>query len=221
MKYAKSKWNTVKRSPQKAHYDKAVIHAILDAVEICTVAFIVNGRALAQPINFGRKGETLYLHGSYKNRMTGALIESGKACLSVMLLDSMKLTRSAFHHSVNYRSAVIFGTVSELKSDAEKLEGLRSIINHFVPGRWAHCRHPNRKELDATRVLAIHIDSASAKIADAAPTDNKEDFDSDYWAGTLAVRQVYDAPRPVRNLKAGIELPAHVRDFYEKKKNGV
>ena len=217
MSYEKTELNTVKRGGHKARYDKMLIHEILDAVEVCHVAFNIEGRAQVQPVNFGRSGETLYIHGSPKNRMTRALIESGEACLSVMILDSMKLTRSAFHHSVNFRSVVVFGRVEELKSDEQKVEGLKTIINHFVPGRWEHCRPPTKKELKATRVIAIHIESASAKVADGEPTDEREDYDSGYWAGVIPVTTVYGYPRADSRLKPGLSLPGHVLDFYRAK----
>lgn len=218
MEYVKTDTNTVKRGRQKASYDKEVIHSILDANEICTVAFNIDGKAHVQPINFGRSGDYIYLHGSAKNRMTTALIDAGEICLSVMTLDAMKLTRSAYHHSVKFRSAVVFGEVRELTTEESKLEGLKNIINHFLPGRWEHCRQPNSKELKATRVLEIKITSASAKIADTPPQDEPEDYATDFWAGTIPVKMVYEYPIPDEKLKKSIELPSHVLDFYEKKK---
>ena len=220
MEYNKTPANTIKRGAKKASYDKAAIHAILDAAEICNVAFSVNGKAFVQPINFGRTGERLFMHGSLQNRMTNTIIEAGEVCLSVMHLDAMKLTRSAFHHSVNYRSAVIFGKVYELKTNEEKLEGLKSIINHFVPGRWDHCREPNENELKATRVIAIEIETASAKIADTPPNDNAEDYELDYWAGTIPIKTICEYPVADEKLKSGVKIPAHVLDFYEQRKSG-
>ena len=221
MSYEKTELNTVKRGGHKARYDKMLIHEILDAVEVCHVAFNIGGRAQVQPVNFGRSGETLYIHGSPKNRMTRALIESGEACLSVMILDSMKLTRSAFHHSVNFRSVVVFGRVEELKSDEQKVEGLKTIINHFVSGRWEHCRPPTKKELKATRVIAIHIESASAKVADGALVDDSADYESAYWAGVIPVKTVYGFPVADEKLREDMEIPAHVLDWYENKKSGI
>lgn len=218
--YSKSTSNTVKRGAKKSSYNKEEIHTILDASEICFVAFNVNGKAFVQPINFGRKEETLYIHGSLQNRMTNMLIESGEVCLSVMHLDSMKLTRSAFHHSVNYRSVVVFGKVRELLTNEEKLEGLKTIINHFVPNRWDYCREPNENEMKATRVIAIEIESASAKIADTPPNDNKEDYELDFWSGQIPIKNVCEFPVPDETLKDGIEIPQHVLDFYQKRKNG-
>ena len=218
--YLKSTESTVKRGAKKATYDKDEIHSILDASEICFIAFNVNGKAFVQPINFGRKGETLFLHGALQNRMTNMLIESGEVCLSVMHLDSMKLTRSAFHHSVNYRSAVVFGKVRELRTNDDKIEGLKAIINHFVPNRWDFCRLPSDNELKATKVIAIDIESASAKIANSPLNENKEDYDLNFWAGQIPVKTVCEFPVPDENLKDGIEIPQHVLDFYEKRKNG-
>ena len=217
MKYEKTELNKIKRGAKKASYDKKVINAILDASEICHIAFIFNDKPFVQPINFGRKDNKIYIHGSLNNRMTNALIESKEVCLNVMILDAMKLTRSAFHHSVNYRSVVVFGTVKELISKTEKLIGLKSIINHFVPNRWEHCRKPNDKELKATKVLEITIQSASAKIAATPPTDNKEDLTLDYWAGTIPVKTVLDQPIADEFMQEGVETPAHIMRFLRMK----
>jgi nitroimidazol reductase NimA-like FMN-containing flavoprotein (pyridoxamine 5'-phosphate oxidase superfamily) len=219
MEYKKTEKNKIKRGAAKASYDKEVIHSVLDATEICSIAFIHKGQAIVQPVNFGRSGEYIYLHGSLKNRMTNALIESGKVCLNVMLLDTMKISRSAFHHSVNYRSAVVFGSVKELKTDKEKLKGLKSIINHFIPNRWDHCRLPDQKELNATRVLEIRIETASAKIAGGPVNDTNKDKESNYWAGYIPVKTFYGNPVPAEDLKKDIEIPQHILDFYKKRKN--
>ena len=220
MKYKKTEENTVKRGFKKAHYDKIAVHTILDACEICTVAFTVNGLAHVQPINFGRSGEKIYLHGSLKNRMTNALIDSGRVCLSVTLLDAMKLSRSAFHHSVNYRSAVIFGKVRELLTHEEKLVGLKAIINHFVPNRWENSRLPDDKELKATKVIEIEIETASAKIADGSVSDKEKDKKLDLWAGQIPIKMICEYPIPESDLKEGTKIPAHVMAFYEKRKAG-
>ena len=218
MSFKQTEENTLKRGHKKASYDKQVVYDILDSNEICSVAFNVKGKAHVQPINYGRCNNRLYLHGHAKNRMTGALIEAGEVVLSVMILDAMKLTRSAYNHSVNYRSVVVFGKVRELASDQEKLQGLKCIINHFMPDRWDHCRAPNEMELKATRVLEIEIESASAKIADTPPTDEPEDYDSGFWAGMLPVRTVVDYPIADKTLAADMAIPDHVLDFYQRRK---
>ncbi|MCB1173109.1 MAG: pyridoxamine 5'-phosphate oxidase family protein [Leptospiraceae bacterium] len=217
MQFEKTDLNTVKRGAHKASYDKDTIYAILDAAVICTVAFNLDGRALLQPINFGRRQDCLYLHGSPKNRMTSALIEAGEATVSVFHLDAMKLTRSAFHHSVNFRSVNLFCAVRELESDAYKLQGLKTIINHFVPDRWQHCRPPNANELLATRVLELRIISASAKVADSPPQDNPEDLDLDYWAGQIPVRKICGDPIADPALPKDAPIPPHVLDYCQRR----
>jgi len=218
MKFKQTKLNKVKRGFKKANYDKNTIYSILDATEICHIAFIFNGKPFVQPINFGRKDDKIYIHGSLQNRMTNALLEAGEVCLNVMILDTMKLTRSAFHHSVNYRSVMVFGSVKELISDKEKLIGLKSIINHFVPNRWDYCRKPSENELKATKVLEISIETASAKIADKPFKDDKKDLDLDFWAGTIPVKTVVDYPIPDEFVKNKSQFPKHIIDFYKSKK---
>lgn len=220
MEYNKSDLNLVKRGAQKATYNKEEIYSILDSSLICTVAFVVDNRSFAQPINFGRKDDTIFLHGSLQNRMTNAIIEAGEASLNVFHLDSMILTRSAFHHSVNFRSAIIFGKVRELTTDKDKVEGLKSIINHFVPDRWDHCRFPKENELKATKVIAIDIETASAKIASAPLGDNKEDYELEFWSGEIPLKTICESIIPDDRLKDGIEIPKHVTDFYQKRKSG-
>jgi nitroimidazol reductase NimA-like FMN-containing flavoprotein (pyridoxamine 5'-phosphate oxidase superfamily) len=219
MKFKKSEINTVKRGAKKATYDKSEIYSILDETEICNIAFIYNKKPFVQPINFGRLDDKIYIHGSQNNRMTNALLETEEVCLNVMILDAMKLTRSAFHHSVNYRSVMVFGSVKELTSDKDKLKGLKTIINHFVPNRWEYCRKPNEKELKATRVLEITINTASAKIANTPPVDNKNDLNLDYWAGTIPIKKVYDFPISDKFIKNKAEIPNHILDFVKEKNN--
>ena len=220
MKFKKSEINTVKRGTKKATYDKSEIYSILDETEICNIAFIYNKKPFVQPINYGRLEDKIYIHGSQKNRMTNTLLETKEVCLNVMILDAMKLTRSAFHHSVNYRSVMIFGSVKELTSDKDKLKGLKTIINHFVPNRWEYCRKPNEKELKATKVLEITIKSASAKIANTPPTDKKDDLNLDFWTGTIPVKKVYDSPVPDEFMINDIEIPNHILDFIKEKNKG-
>jgi uncharacterized protein len=218
MEYRKTPNNTVKRGAKRASYNKKEIHGILDAHNVCFIAFMYEGKPFVQPISYGRKGETIFLHGSLQNRMTAAIIDTKEVCLNVTLLDGMLLTRSAFHHSVNYRSAVVFGETRELFSDEEKLEGLEAIINHFVPGRWDHCRKPNNNELKGTRVIAIDIVSASAKIKNAPPGDNKEDLDLDFWAGTIPVKMFCEMPVADEGIDPSAAIPDHVLTFYKAKK---
>lgn len=219
MQFEKSAINKVKRGAQKASYDKDTIYAILDETEVCHIAFLHEGKPFVQPINFGRNKDKIYIHGSNKNRMTNALVQAKEVCLNVMILDAMKLTRSAFNHSVNYRSAMIFGTVRDLTNNEDKIEGLKSIINHFVPNRWENCRKPDEKELNATKVLEIKIETASAKIANSPPSDKERDLDLDYWAGTIPVKTIYGTPMPDAYMKDKVTIPEHVLTFCKNKTN--
>lgn len=217
MEYPKSATNTVKRGAKKAAYDKATIYSILDATEICHVAFIADGHAMVQPINFGRKDDCIYLHGSLQNRMTSSILEAGQACVEVTLLDALKLTKSAFHHSVNFRSVVLFGKTRSLETNEEKLVALKAIVNHFVPDRWEHCRPPNEKELKATRVIAIAIETASAKVAAAPPTENKEDLPLPFWSGTVPVTQTFGTPTQNDTPECKqVPLPQHLKDHLDR-----
>lgn len=215
MEYAKEPRNTVRRGARKAHYDEKTIHAILDASDLCHIAFMVEGVPCVQPINYGRCGNKLYIHGSPKNRMTHALIDAGSVSLSVARVDAMKFTKSAMNHSVNFRSAVIFGKVRELTDDAEKLAGLKALINHFVPNRWQYCRPPTDKELLATRVLEITIESASAKVAEGPAQDKPEDMDLDYWTGLVPIQNVFGPPI---SLQENEDIPEHMLRFCEEGK---
>ncbi|MCV6628715.1 MAG: pyridoxamine 5'-phosphate oxidase family protein [Flavobacteriaceae bacterium] len=218
MEFPKSRINEVQRGKKKASYNQKEIYDILDSTEICHIAFLIEGRAMVQPINFGRFEDKIYLHGSLRNRMTQAIIDNELVSLNVMILDAMKLTRSAYHHSVNYRSVNIFGRSLELHDPNEKLKGLAAIINHFVPNRWEHCRPPNEKELLATRVVEIQIETASAKIAQGDSKDNKSDLSLPYWAGVLPVRQKIGTPIPAKDLDKDLATPQHILDFLNQKK---
>lgn len=215
MEFDKRKLNTIERGKNKASYDKKIIYSILDASEICHIAFVFDDTAFVQPINFGRIGDQLYIHGSHLNRMTSALIESKTVCLNVTILDALKLTRSAFHHSVNYRSAMVFGSVEEVLEPQKKIKALKGIINHFVPNRWAHCRPPSDAELKATRVLEISIDFASSKIANTPPKDNKDDLKLDFWAGTITVKKTLMPPIADQFMAHNTEVPKHILEFIE------
>ena len=218
MEFKKQEINEVKRGAKKATYDKKVIFSILDEAEICHIAFLHNGKAFVQPINFGRDDDKIYIHGSTKNRMTNVLLETKEVCLNVMILDAMKLTRSAYNHSVNFRSVMIFGSVRELTNNDDKIKGLKSIINHFIPNRWENCRKPNEKELKATRVLEIKIETGSAKIADTSPSDKKTDLDLKFWAGTIPVKTIYKEPIPDEFMKNDkTDMPHHILEFIKNK----
>ncbi len=185
--------NTVKRLPKRGHYDKETIFAILDEHFVCHLGWEVDGQPYLIPTAFGRKGVTLYVHGSSKSRMLSALTDGRPLCLVVTHIDGLVLARSAFHHSMNYRSAIIYGHAHEIEGE-EKKEALRIVSEQILPGRWDEVRLPTDLELKATTVLAIEIDAASAKIRTGPPADEEEDYDLPIWAGVLPVRLAFEDP---------------------------
>lgn len=191
--FQKSTLNTVKRLPKRGHYDKDTIYQILDQQFICHLAWEDQGQPYMIPTAYGRKEDTLYVHGSSKSRMLSALTDGRPLCLVVTILDGLVLARSVFHHSMNYRSAVIYGHAREIEGD-EKMEALRIISDQILAGRWDEVRPPNELEMKATTVLAIEIDTASAKIRTGPPGDDDADYDLPIWAGVLPMSVTYHDP---------------------------
>lgn len=185
---------TVRRLPKRGDYDRATINAILDEALICHIGFIAEGSPVVIPTIHARAGETLYVHGSAASRMLRTLREGVPACVTVTLLDGLVLARSTFHHSMNYRSVVIFGTAREVVDREEKLRALEAIVEHVAPGRSAVARPPNEEELRATMVLALPIEEASAKIRTGPPLDDADDYKLDVWAGVIPMRLVAGEP---------------------------
>ncbi|MFA1538314.1 pyridoxamine 5'-phosphate oxidase family protein [Actinomadura monticuli] len=199
----------VRRLPERSSADRSVLYGILDAGMICHLGVVVNGTPRVIPTGYGRLEDTLYLHGS-----TGArsLMEgpSQDVCVTVTHVDGIVLARSVFHHSINYRSAVIFGTPQRVTDTDAKLTGLRAITEQLAPGQWAAAREPNRKELAATTVLALPLSEASVKIRQGPPSDDGPDHALDVWAGVLPVRQAFGPPSPDPLLRPGIPVPGHI-----------
>jgi nitroimidazol reductase NimA-like FMN-containing flavoprotein (pyridoxamine 5'-phosphate oxidase superfamily) len=195
----------VRRLPQRAAYDKATVHAILDAGRICHVGFISGGRPCVIPMLYARSGDTVYLHGSNASRMLRALAAGTELSLAVTLLDGYVLARSAFHHSVNYRSVVVFGKALLVEDPMEKMEALRLVTNHVVPGRWEEVRVPNERELKGTTVLAVGIEEASAKVRTGPPVDDEADYELPVWAGVVPVSSEPGVPQPDGRVPAGVE----------------
>ena len=191
--FDKSPLNTVKRLPKRGSYDKETIFGILDEHFLCHLSWEVDGQPFTIPTAFGRKEEVLYVHGSSKSRMLAALADGRPLCMVVTIIDALVLARSAFHHSMNYRSVVIYGQAHEIEGD-EKMEALRIVSDQILPGRWDEVRLPTDIEMKATTVLAIEIDSASAKVRTGPPGDDAEDYDLPIWAGILPVHLSYDDP---------------------------
>ncbi|GGP96219.1 nitroimidazol reductase NimA-like FMN-containing flavoprotein (pyridoxamine 5'-phosphate oxidase superfamily) [Actinomadura coerulea] len=196
------------RLPERSSTDRSVLYEILDDGMICHLGLIVDGSPRVIPTAYGRLDDTLYLHGS-----TGASsLRAGPSqdiCVTVTHLDGLVLARSLFHHSINYRSAIVYGTPRPADGD-EKLTGLRVITEQLTPGQWDVARHPDRKELAGVSVLALSLDEASVKVRQGPPGDEEEDYALDVWAGVLPVTQTFGAPAPDPLLRPGIPIPGHI-----------
>ena len=203
----------VRRLPQRAVYDREVIHAILDEGFICHVGFAIDGQPYVIPTGYGRAGDTLYLHGSAASRMLRNLADGVRACVTVTLLDGLVLARSAYHHSMNYRSVVVLGTAVEVTGEGARLEALERISEHIIRGRWTDIRPPNALELKATSVLRLPIEEASAKVRTGPPVDDEEDYDLPYWAGVLPMRLEIGAPIADPRLRTDVGVPAAVSRY--------
>lgn len=204
---------TIKRLPKKGNYERAFIEQILDEGLICQVGFVVDGQPYVIPTAYGRIGNTLYIHGSPASRMLRTLQKGVEVCVSVTLLDGLVLARSALHHSMNYRSIVLFGTATIVDDPDQKMEALQSFTEHVVPGRWADVRPPSPQELAGTLVLSLPLTEASAKTRIGPPQDDEEDYAIATWAGEIPLRVVAGAPIDDPRLLAGVELPDYAQNY--------
>ena len=185
--YAVDAVNRVRQLRDKARYDKTAVHAILDAGLVAQVGFVEDGMPVVVPMIYGRDGDTLYLHGARKARVIRLLETSGRVCVNVTLVDGIVLARSAFNSSMNYRSVTVFGAPRLVAGDQDKLYALRIISEHTIPGRWDELRKPLEREMKMTGVIALDIESASAKISEGMPKDEPQDYELPVWAGVLPV----------------------------------
>ena len=208
-----TKRTTVKRLPKRGHYDRETINAILDEGFICHVGFVVDGQPYVIPTGYARVGDDLYIHGSSASRMLRNLSQGVRVCVTVTLIDGLVLARSAFHHSINYRSVVVLGTAELVTEDDEKNKAVEAITEHIVPGRWAEVRWPTELELKATSVLKLAIDEASAKIRTGDPVDDEEDYAMNVRAGVLPLSLATGAPVADSRLDPSIQAPAHITDY--------
>ncbi len=200
----------VKRLPKRGAYDRETVFKILDEAFVCHVGFVVEGQPYVIPTNFGRAGETLYLHGSAASRMLRTLSEGIPVCVTVTLVDGLVLARSAFHHSANYRSVVILGTARLVSEPAEKMAALRLFTEHIMKGRWEQIRQPNEQELKGTTVLALPIEEVSAKVRTGGPVDEEADYELPIWAGVLPLPVVPATPIADARLRSGLTVPENV-----------
>ena len=204
---------TLKRLPQRGAFDRESINQILDEGFICHVGFAVDGQPFVIPTGYARAGDRLFIHGSQASRMLRTLGQGIEVCLTVTLIDGLVLARSAFHHSMNYRSVVVFGRATVVDEREEKLAALRALSEHMIPGRWDDVREPSERELQLTTVLSLPLAEASAKVRTGPPLDDEEDYELPVWAGVIPLRLVANAPVPDPRLPAEIEPPPYALDY--------
>jgi uncharacterized protein len=205
--------SAVKRLSDRGHYDRETIDAILDAQVMCQIGFVWQGRPHVIPTLYGRDGDRVLFHGSALSRMLEAATEGPEICFSVTVLDAIVLARSAFHHSANYRSVVLYGKPVKIEDEAAKNEALRLISEHILPGRWDECRVPNKGELKATTVLALAISEGAAKVRAHGAKDDPRDLALDNWAGLLPVSLAAGTPIASEDLGADVQFPASLEDL--------
>jgi uncharacterized protein len=203
---------TLKRLPQRGTYEREDIYNILDEGLVCHVGFIGDGQPFVIPTAYGRAGDRLYLHGSKASRMMKLLQKGVEVCVTVTLLDGLVLARSAFHHSLNYRSVVIFGKASAVEDPAEKYEALRCFTEHIMRGRWSEVRPPTGSELNRTTVLSLPLTEASAKVRTGPPVDDEEDYQLPVWAGVLPLKTVAGELARDPRLQDEIEPAAYLQN---------
>jgi hypothetical protein len=211
--YSPTERTQVKRLPKRGKYDQETVHQILDCGIVCHVGFNVEGQPYVIPTNYGRKGETLYIHGSAASRMLRTLSDGIPVCITVTHLDGLVLARSAFHHSVNYRSVVILGTAKLVEDPAEKREALRIFTEQVMKGRWDDVRHPTEQELKGTTVLSIALEEVSAKVRTGGPIDDEADYALPVWAGVLPLETIAKPPIPDPLRKNDPPQPNYLKNY--------
>ncbi len=201
------------RLPKRGSYDRETVYAILDAGFICHVGYAIDGQPYVTPTAYWREGDTLYWHGSSASRMLRTLEKGADCCLTVTHLDGLVLARSAFHHSLNYRSVMVFGKAYKVEDSTQKLAKLEAFVERMYPGRWAELRAVNAVELKSTTVLGMRMDEASAKLRSGPPVDDDEDYALPVWAGVVPIRSVAGAPVDDPRLAPGVKASAALADL--------
>jgi nitroimidazol reductase NimA-like FMN-containing flavoprotein (pyridoxamine 5'-phosphate oxidase superfamily) len=211
--YAPTPRTRVTREPERAVYDRAAAYQILDEGFICHVGFVADNQPFVIPTGYGRSGDNLYIHGSAASRMLRNLDQGIAVCVTVTLLDGLVLARSIFNHSMNYRSVVVLGTAVAVEDPSEKLQALRALSDHILPGRWDEARQPNDRELKATLVMRLPINEFSAKVRRGPPIDNEEDYSFPTWAGVVPLQMVTGSPINDLKLDSNTPVPSYVRSY--------
>ena len=201
------------READRAVYDRETAYRILDEGFLCHVGFVTDGQPFVIPTSYGRKDDSLFIHGSAASRMLRTVKESVPVCITVTLLDGLVLARSIFNHSMNYRSVVVVGKAKLVDDPAEKIEALRLLSEHIIPGRWADSRQPNERELKATSILRVPIDEFSAKVRKGPVVDDEEDYSFPTWAGVVPLEMVAGEPVADARLLPGQAVPEYARRY--------
>lgn len=205
---------TLKRLPKRGSFERQQINQILDEGLVCHVGFVVDGQPIVIPTGYARAGDTLIVHGSQASRMLRELGQGIDVCITVTLLDGLVLARSAFHHSMNYRSVVIFGRATVIEERKAKVAALRALSEHMIRGRWDDVRGPNERELKLTTVLSIRLTEASAKIRTGPPVDDEEDYELPIWAGVVPLKMLAGQPVSDPRLPPGIQPPKYATNYH-------
>ena len=213
MTFTQTERTKLKRLPKRGSYDRETVYGILDEGFICHVGFAPEGQPFVIPTGYARDGDTLYIHGSAASRMLRTLSTGVDVCVTVTIVDGLVLARSAFHHSMNYRSVVIFGRATLIEDREEKMAALLALSEHIVRGRWVDVREPTEQEMKATTVLSLPLVEASAKIRTGPPLDDEEDYGMDVWAGVIPLRLVAGEPIADPRLPEGIQVPVYAREY--------
>jgi nitroimidazol reductase NimA-like FMN-containing flavoprotein (pyridoxamine 5'-phosphate oxidase superfamily) len=217
MEFPKTERTTLKRLPKRGIYDRELVYGILDEGFICHVGFAVDARTFVIPTGYARVDDRLYIHGSQVSRMLRTLAQGIEVCVTVTLVDGLVLARSAFHHSMNYRSVLIFGSASIVEQRKEKLAALFAFSEHVIPGRWDEVRGPSEQEMKATSVLSLPLAEVSAKVRTGPPLDDEEDYALDVWAGVIPLRVVAGKPITDPRLPEDIEPPSYAVHYTREK----
>lgn len=204
----------LKRLPKRGSQERELIYSILDEALIAHVGFITNNQPFVIPMAYGRKSDRLYLHGSSISRLIKTLEQGVEVCLTVTLVDGLVVARSLFHHSMNYRSVVLFGKAELVDNERDKMIALEAFTEQIIPGRWQDARIPNVKELKATTVLSLPIEEGSAKIRTGQPLDDEEDYALPIWAGELPLRVIAGKPIPDPRLDNAIAIPENLKNYH-------
>ena len=205
------------READRAVYDREAAYRILDEGFLCHVGFVTDGQPFVIPTSYGRRDDSLFIHGSAASRMLRTVKESVPVCITVTLLDGLVLARSIFNHSMNYRSVVVLGKATLVDDPVEKIEALRLLSEHIIPGRWADSRQPNERELKATSILRVPIDEFSAKVRKGPVVDDEEDYAFPTWAGVVPLEMVAGEPIDDERLNPKGEVPGYAKHYARKK----